>query len=220
MRMPGNWTMSMMWMMGRGWRGAAAFSIMWLAMMVAMMLPSTLPMLQLYYRLTKFQKQRALAATSVAAAGYFFVWSIFGIAAWACGTGIAHLAMRSAAFSRAVPLATAAALLGAGAYQLTRWKQACLRHCRDPLLLLAKHGHHGGAWQLGVHHGAFCAACCWGLMLIQLSLGVMDLWLMTLVAAAIAAEKLLPRGALLARWNGVAAILLGCWVAAQVMASA
>ena len=46
MHMPGNWTMSMMWMPMNGEvTTAAMYSLMWLAMMVAMMLPSTMPLL-------------------------------------------------------------------------------------------------------------------------------------------------------------------------------
>ncbi|HWS72596.1 MAG TPA: DUF2182 domain-containing protein, partial [Thermoanaerobaculia bacterium] len=51
MPMPGGWTMSMTWMRmpGQTWPGAAAsFLGMWVVMMVAMMLPSLVPMLQRY----------------------------------------------------------------------------------------------------------------------------------------------------------------------------
>src|SRR5579864_6731584 len=50
-RMPGHWTMSMMWMpMGGEFAAAGLFTLMWLAMMVAMMLPSAMPMIILYRR--------------------------------------------------------------------------------------------------------------------------------------------------------------------------
>jgi predicted metal-binding membrane protein len=64
--------------------------------------------------------------------------------------------------------------------QLTPWKSACLQHCRDPLTLVAHHLHECrlGALRLGIQHGGFCAACCWGLMLIQLVFGVMHLAVM------------------------------------------
>lgn len=51
MPMPGGWTMSMVWMRmpGQTWPGAAAsFLGMWVVMMVAMMLPSLVPMLWRY----------------------------------------------------------------------------------------------------------------------------------------------------------------------------
>src|SRR5262250_9878 len=51
MAMPGGWMMSMAWMRmpGQTWRGAAVtFLTMWVVMMVAMMLPSLVPMLRRY----------------------------------------------------------------------------------------------------------------------------------------------------------------------------
>src|SRR5258707_6354441 len=51
MTMPGGWMMSMAWMRlpGQSWPGAAAsFLGMWIVMMVAMMLPSLVPMLWRY----------------------------------------------------------------------------------------------------------------------------------------------------------------------------
>jgi predicted metal-binding membrane protein len=122
--------------------------------------------------------------------------------------------MRWDPVSRAVPASTGAALIACGIYQLTPWKSACLRHCRDPLSVVACHLRGGipGAFRLGVHHGAFCAACCWGLMLAQLVLGVMNLAVMALVAAVIALEKLAPRSEWIVRIIGAAAIVAGGFV--------
>jgi predicted metal-binding membrane protein len=112
--------------------------------------------------------------------------------------------MRSVALSRAVPALASLALIVAGLFQLTCWKQSCLRHCRDPLLLVADHAGNGwrGAFRLGLRHGVFCIACCWALMLVQLTVGVMNLALMAVIALAIAMEKMLPCGPLLARIAG------------------
>ncbi len=223
MPMPGGWRMSMMWMRmpGQSWGAAAAlFVVMWGAMMVAMMLPSTLPMLLIYRRAAAFRGEARLGlATWAMGAGYFGVWTLFGVAAYAAGLALAQAAMRSLAVSRAVPMAVGGALVVAGAWQLTPWKSACLRHCRDPLQLVADHLHGGwrGALRLGVHHGAFCAACCWGLMLIQLALGIMDLRVMAGVAVLIAAEKMLPFGAALARIVGIAAIAGGVVMAVRAL---
>lgn len=222
MPMPGGWSMSMTWMgMGGWWRGALLFCGMWAAMMVAMMLPSTLPMLLLYRRAAAFQGERRLELLSwTLAAAYFFVWLLFGAGAYAIGMIIARVAMHAAVVARLVPVGAGVALLAAGVYQLTPWKSACLQHCRDPLSLLA--GHLGGGWRgalrLGLHHGAFCAACCWALMLIQLVLGVMSLAVMAAVAVVIAAEKLLPRGLLVARIVGVLALVAGAVMLARALA--
>ena len=219
MPMPGNWNMSMMWMsMGGGARAAAMFITMWLAMMVAMMLPSSMPMLLLYRRVAAYRGEEHLGqATFALGSGYFLVWMLFGVAAYLIGVIITRGAMHSAPFSRALPFTGGLALCAAGIYQLSAWKSACLSHCRDPLTLLSNHLMQGriGALRVGVHHGTFCAACCWALMLIQLVLGVMNLTVMVGVAVVIAVEKLLPRGDWFAKAVGVAAILAGIVMAAH-----
>ena len=215
MRMPGNWTMSMMWMImpGQTWiTAAAAFVGMWLAMMVTMMLPSALPMLLLYRRAAGFRGESRLSVLTLAVGtGYFLVWAFFGVVAYLGGEAISRAVMTWMVLSKVIPLAAGVALVLAGLYQLTPLKAACLKHCRDPLLLVAHHLHGGwrGALRLGIHHGMFCAACCWGLMLIQLVLGVMNVSVMAGVALVIALEKVLPRGEVVARVAGYGAVLGG-----------
>ena len=217
MTMPGGWIMSMTWMpMGAWFESALMFAGMWAAMMIAMMLPSTLPVVLLYLRALRFRGEaHAGLRSALMATGYFAVWTAFGIVAYIAGRGLTLFAMRSDTFSRAVPIVSGMALLVAGVYQLTPWKATCLRHCRDPLSLLASHIGDGskGALRLGVHHGAFCAACCWALMLIQLALGVMNVLVMVTVALVIALEKLLARGMMVARVTGVLAITAGAIIA-------
>ena len=213
MPMPGNWTMSMMWMpMGGELAAAAIFTLMWLAMMVAMMLPSTMLMLILYCRAAVlYEEEHPAQVMFVLGAGYFLVWTAFGVIVYVIGMLITRGAMHSAAFSRALPCAGGLALCAAGIYQLSPWKSACLKHCRDPLTLILHHPQQGrlGALRVGIHHGTLCVACCWGLMLIQLVLGVMNLIVMVAVAVVIALEKLVPRGMWLARAAGLAAIAAG-----------
>jgi predicted metal-binding membrane protein len=221
MLMPGNWTMNMMWMVmpNQTWLGAAlSFVGMWLAMMVAMMLPSSLPMLLLYRRAALFRGEARLGwRTFGVGAGYFFVWVQFGVLAYWLGEAVTRASMASVAVCRVIPLAASAALVLAGVFQVSPWKSACLRHCRDPLSAVAHHLHGGwrGALGLGIHHGAFCAACCWALMLIQLVLGVMNLTVMVTVGVVIALEKLISRGELVARITGVVSILGGITLAAS-----
>jgi predicted metal-binding membrane protein len=191
---------------------------MWLAMMIAMMLPSTMPMLLLYRRAAAFRGEANLGRSIFAlGAGYFGVWVLFGVTAYTIGIIVSRAAMRSPDFSRAVPLVAAVALGFAGIYQLTPWKSACLQHCRDPLAMVSSHlgGGRFGALRLGFHHGAFCAACCWALMLIQVVLGVMNLTVMLAVAIVIALEKLLVHGEWVAKATGFAAIAGGLVMAAN-----
>jgi predicted metal-binding membrane protein len=68
---------------------------------------------------------------------------------------------------------------------------------------------------VGLHHGAFCAVCCWALMLMQIVLGVMNLAVMAGVAAIIATEKLWKRGPFLARLVGAISIVVGIVIVAR-----
>jgi predicted metal-binding membrane protein len=218
MNMPGGWTMSMMWMQmpGQSLLGAAVmFTAMWAAMMVAMMLPSAMPMILLYRRVTATRNQPdSLAATVLLSLGYFGVWTALGLFTWALGTLIAKFEMSSPALSRAVPTVAGISLILCGLYQWTPWKCSCLRHCRDPLHLLSEHldGGKWGALRLGLHHGSFCAACCWSLMLMQIVLGMMNLIVMTLIALVIAFEKMLPRGIAIAKIVGAISTVTGLYI--------
>src|SRR6202022_4683920 len=81
MPVPGGWTMSMTWMRmpGQTWPGAAAsFLGMWVVMMVAMMLPSLVPMLWRYRQVIGRSGETRLGRlTALVGVGYFFVWSVF-----------------------------------------------------------------------------------------------------------------------------------------------
>jgi len=221
MRMPGGWTMPMMWMAMPGQSAAGAaitFLLMWQAMMIAMMLPSAWPTLELYSRVARHTGYRhPLLNTILAGAGYFCVWGAFGAIAFAGGFEISRAAMLSPQLSRWIPIAAGVALVVAGIWQLTPLKQSCLNHCRDPLMFL-DHAYKPGVWggfRVGLHHGAFCAACCWALMLMQMVLGVMNLAGMAGVAAIIAIEKLWKRGPLLARLVGAISIVVGIVLAVR-----
>lgn len=221
MPMPGGWAMSMAWMrMGHQSipTHAAMFLVMWTAMMVAMMLPSVMPAVLLHRRLMRARAERgrqAAGSHALLLAGYFAVWVAFGVVAYAIGMSLASAAMRSVRVSVLVPAATGAALAAAGTYQLTRWKHICLRHCRSPLEFFARHDirRPADSWRFGLHHGVYCAACCWGLMVIQLALGVMSVPLMALVALVILLEKQWRHGETLARVVGAASLGGGVFLA-------
>jgi len=203
MAMPGGWTMSMAWMRmpAQTWLSAAAmFMLMWVTMMVAMMLPSLAPILR--HR----QQRRWLAA-----AAYFFIWTLFGAAAYTAGITLAAAEMRSSALARSAPIATAAVLVLAGTVQLTPWKARHLACCRA-IAMSAPPGLHA-AWNDGIRLGIHCVLCCSGLIAVLLVLGVMNLAVMLVVSAAITIERLAPRPTLVARAIGVAVIAGGAIVA-------
>lgn len=210
----GGWIMSMSWMRmpGQSWAGmAASFLGMWAVMMPAMMLPSLMPMLW-RYRETVFETGRARPGWLMlqAGLGYFLIWILLGAAIFPIRVALASLVMARPELARNVPLADGLVILAAGALQFTAWKQrqlACCRSVPDSRCFLGKGA--GAAWACGIRLGLRCVACCAGLTAILFVIGVMDLGAMIIVAAAIAAERVLPRGERVARVVGVVAMATG-----------
>jgi predicted metal-binding membrane protein len=220
MPMPGGWTMSMAWMRmpGQTWPGAAAsFLGMWVVMMVAMMLPSLLPMLRRYRAAVgSAGRPRLGRLTVLVGAGYFFVWTLFGMAAFPPGVALAALEMQQPALARAVPFAVGAVVLLAGLLQLTAWKARQLACCREaPGRGRTLPADAGTAWRHGLRLGAHCSRCCTGLMAILLGIGVMDLRAMLVVAAAITVERLAPAGQRVARATGAVFVAAGLVLVAR-----
>lgn len=220
MPMPGGWTMSMAWMRmpGQTWPGAAAsFLGMWTVMMVAMMLPSLVPMLGRYRQAVgRTGETRLGRLTALAGVGYFSVWTALGMITFPPGVLLAAATMRQPALSRAVPLAAGAVVLIAGALQFTPWKARHLACCRrSPGRGRTLSADAGTALRHGLRLGLHCAHCCAGPMAILLVLGVMDLRAMAVVTAAITAERLAPAGEHVARALGAVAVVAGLFLIAR-----
>jgi predicted metal-binding membrane protein len=214
MPMSGGWTMSMAWMRmpGQTWLSAAAsFLGMWVVMMVAMMLPSLVPMLWRYRLSVRSTGGTRLGwLTALVGGGYFFVWTVFGMAAFPLGVALAAIEMQQPALARAVPIAVGVAVVIAGALQFTAWKARQLACCREaPKCGRTLPEEAGAAWQHGLRIGLHCSRCCAGPMVILLVIGVMDLHAMAVVTAAITVERLAPAGERVARAIGAAVVGAG-----------
>src|SRR6266581_3559570 len=216
MTMPGGWTMSMAWMpAGQTWSGAAAsFLGMWVVMMVAMMLPSLVPMLWRYRQAVGSTGETRLGRlTALVGMGYFFVWTVFGMAAFPLGVALATIEMQQPALARAVPIVVGVVVLIAGCLQLTAWKARHLAFCRGaPGRGRTLPADGGTAWQHGLRLGLHCSHCCVGPMAILLVIGVMDLRAMAAVAAAITVERLAPAGERVARATGAVVVVAGLFL--------
>ena len=223
MPMPGGWTMSMTWMRmpGQTWPNAAAsFLGMWIVMMIAMMLPSLVPMLWSYRRaIGTMSTPRLDRLTLRVGVAYFFVWTALGVAVFPLGVALVSVAMELPALSRVVPFAMGVVVVIAGALQFTAWKSrhlACCRaapRCCHPLPTDA-----GSAWRHGLHLGFHCIHCCAGLTSILLVIGVMDLRAMAIVTAAITVERLAPAGERVARAIGAVTVAAGLVLIARAAA--
>jgi predicted metal-binding membrane protein len=212
-----------MWMRmpGQSWiEATASFLAMWVVMMTAMMLPSQVPVLWRYREAVRSRGgSRAGRLTLVAGLGYFFVWALFGLAAFPLGAVLAAIEMQQAVLARAVPVTVGAVILIAGALQFTSWKAHHLAPCREMAVgsgLMRANART--AWRQGMQFGFHCSLSCANLTAILLVIGVMDLRTMALVTAAITAERLTPAGERVAQATGALIIVAGLLLITGVIA--
>ena len=189
--------------------GLALFVPVWTLMMAAMMLPSVAPTASLYAK--TFRDNRAVRTAGLVV-GYLAVWAAAGVPAY----GLAWLAgWLTGKHPSAAHIMAVAVFAVCGLYQLSSLKDRCLAHCRSPLGLLLHYGSYQGRsrdLRVGVHHGAYCLGCCWGLMVILIAVGVMNVVAMIGLAALVLVEKAW-------RWGPAAGRLAGAAVLALAVAT-
>lgn len=197
---------------------AAVVTVMWIAMMAAMMLPSAVPVILLHATIIRGRGAGAGPAMACFALGYFAVWATFSLAAATLQFTLENAALLSPMMQTTSISLAGTVLIAAGAYQWTPLKQACLRQCRSPLEFVATYWRTGtsGAFFMGFRHGLYCLGCCWVLMLLLFVGGVMNLVWISGIALFVLAEKLIPAG----HWIGRAAgTILVAWGAATILAT-
>ena len=176
---------------------AVIFVVSWTLMTVAMMLPTSVPLILLFHRMVRDRESAAWLVT-VLLCGYVATWTLCGVllqlANWALRAGLAHVWWLAAA-----PWIGGAVILTvAGLYQFSSLKYACLDKCRSPLSFITSRWQGGNesaqALRIGVEHGLFCVGCCWSLMALMFLVGTGNLVWMLLLAAVMALEKNLPWG--------------------------
>ncbi len=192
--------------------GIPVFMGLWAAMMMAMMLPSAIPMVLAFVR---FQGSwRALAFVS----GYIFLWAAFGLVA------LAYLVwpIPSVFPLGYVFLVSGGVLVAAGLFQFTLAKDRCLTACRGPMEFILTHARSGrlGPLIMGLDHGLYCLGCCWALMVALIVVGSMSLPWVGLLSLAILAEKVGPRETIVVRGIGVLLVFLGILLALRFVALA
>lgn len=188
----------------------------WILMLAAMMLPTTLPLLDVFRRLTAQRTDRR-SLTALLITGYLAVWGAFGL--------VAHLADRMVTLAVGQSdyliangwIVGAAILMMAGLYQFSALKYRCLDKCRSPLGFVIEHWRGAReTWQallLGGRHGAFCVGCCWAMMLLMFVVGTANTGWMLALGAVMAAEKNSPAGRRLAAPVGAVLLLAALWIA-------
>lgn len=195
---------------------APLFLAIWVVMMVAMMFPAAAPMILMFTLVHAGKRQRgqSVVPTWVFVSAYLLVWTLCGVLAYAAASGAEELASRSMWLMSNGARLGGVVLIAAGLYQLSPLKRACLSKCRTPLgfLMGSWRDGYGGAFRMGLEHGAYCVGCCWLLFALLFPLGVMNVAAMALVTALIYAEKALARGRQISRLVAVALLAYGTLV--------
>lgn len=190
---------------------------MWITMMAGMMLPSALPMILLFQRVVG-QLPHVFGRVLLFTLAYLSIWSGFSLLATLLQQGLEHLAWLSPMAMRSVPWLGGLLLIMAGVYQWLPAKQACLSHCSAPFGFLLRYPVRTwqDSWRLGIAHGGYCLGCCWALMLVLFSVGVMNLLWVASLAGFVLLEKLVP-GRWLARMAGSILVAWGLAVWLQAV---
>jgi predicted metal-binding membrane protein len=200
--------------------GAADFALvtlMWVAMVLAMMLPTAMPMVTTYAEIaeTAAAKHEPAVTPLVLIAGYVVVWFGFALAATLAQWTLARLTVLDPAMASASTLFSGAVFIGAGAYQFSALKHACLTRCQHPFPVLFANWSTTapGVFRLGLRQGLDCLGCCWAMMLVMLASGVMNVVWMAMLAIVMTIEKM-NAGTRFSRAAGIVLIAAGAAIIA------
>jgi len=184
----------------------------WVLMTVAMMLPTTLPLLEMFRRLTSRRVDHNRLVVLVIL-GYLGVWLAFGVAAHLLDRFLHVVLLGGTRLEANAWLIGAGLLILAGGFQFTGLKYRCLEKCRAPLGFIMQYWRRQGraamALVLGVRHGAFCVGCCWALMLLMFAVGTGSLGWMLMLGVVMAVEKNMPWGRKLSPVLGIGLLVWG-----------
>lgn len=200
-----------------GLAGAPAIFLMWALMSAAMMAPTALPAIATWEDLCEAGHATGFG---LLLAGYLLIWVGFAVIATATQIALAAAGLLNPLGESVTLWFSALLLAGAGVYQFSPLKAACLSRCRAPLTFFMQHWSDG-PFRMGLRFGLDCLGCCWALMALAFVGGTMNLLWMAGAMVLMMLEKLPVYGAVLTRPLGYgllgmsAALLisqLGGWI--------
>jgi len=195
----------------------ALFVAGWVLMIVAMMLPSSIPLVLTFGALVG-RRRRPGRLVVLLLAGYLTVWAGFGLLAWILDRGIHAAVDASPWLASHTQVIIGATLLVAGLWQFSPLRDRCLDECRSPLGFVINRwrgtDERRESFAMGIAHGAFCVGCCWSMMLVMFGVGLGSLVAMLALGALTAVEKNLPWGRRLTHPLGTALILAAVYAVA------
>jgi predicted metal-binding membrane protein len=165
---------------------------MWMAMTLAMMLPTAGPMILTYAEIadTAARKREPVVSPLILTAGYVAVWLGFALLAASLQFALARAGLLDGGgVSR---LVGGAIFLGAGLYQFSALKHGCLTLCQRPFPFFFSNWttERSGVLRLGLRQGMLCLGCCWAMMLLMFAVGAMNVVWMASLGVLMTIEKL------------------------------
>ena len=190
------------------------FTLGWVLMIVAMMLPSSVPLVLVFAGVVG-RRPRPGILVGLLLVGYLAIWSVFGAGAWLLDRGIHALVDAWPWLATHSQLILATTLIIAGLWQFSPIRDRCLDECRSPFGFVVNRWRGTAlmreSFAMGVAHGAFCVGCCWSLMLVMFGVGLGSVPAMLGLGAITAVEKNMPWGRRLTRPMGVVLVLAGVY---------
>lgn len=170
------------------WAPLAVFLASWQGMLLAMMLPASMPALAAVFAAAG--QRRPAAAQLVFLLGYAVPWTAFGLVAYLGDAGLLALSARWGWLAAHIWVIGLATLLIGALYQLTPAKRHTLLACRTPHVAARE---VGSVWREGRRHGAACIGAGWALMLIMFGFGMTNLTAMLALTVVMVAEQATAR---------------------------
>jgi predicted metal-binding membrane protein len=199
---------------------AAAF-LMWAVMMVAMMLPTAMPAIDIFgdFAGKRMSTTGSGPPTWLFVLGYVAVWTAYSLVAASGQVVLSRSSLLTPTVQSTSVVLSASLLVLAGGFQFTRLKDACLTQCRSPFPFFLANWRDGnaGAFVLGMKHGSYCVGCCWALMGLMFVFGSVNLLWMGALSLFMLGEKIAPASWRLSHGAGLLSILGGLFLGAQLL---
>ena len=192
----------------------------WVVMIVAMMVPSSLPLVWMFHRMVSHRRS-SRTLLFLLLAGYVTVWTVVGMILLSGQWTLQSLLSVNEWTTPNRAASGGGLLIASGLYQFSSLKYRCLEQCRSPLAFILRHWQakrpRWEAWRLGMRHGWFCVGCCWSLMAVLVVLGLTSMWWMLIGGTLMAMEKNMKQGRAVASFLGSMLILSGFLVGTQIL---
>jgi len=192
--------------------GVLFIALMWGAMTLAMMLPTAGPMILTYAEIadTAARKGERIVSPFILVCGYVAMWFVYAVGATLLQVVVTRFALLDSGMAPASTLFSGVVFIGAGAYQFTPLKHACLNQCQRPFPFFFANWQTTprGVFRLGMRQGLYCLGCCWAMMLVMFAVGIMNVLWMAGLGIVMTIEKI-GSGRRFSHAVGVALILAG-----------